>query len=618
MGLRAFVFSGLLIGVASILLFCDVSTAAAQERVVPDEMLNRRWPNGVIPFRFAGNFIGDKAEIRACFFGSPPTPDSPAIPGCQAKPCVGWDAVNAVRFIDCEVTGDCDQYPHTVLLIGDNDYNGTGNMRGYKDLIKATSPIDSGKDCDFASGEKCVFAIWLKDLNNFMWGNAHELGHMLGFNHEQSRPDRDSFIDVSNCTTGDLFSPANERQNFLSFIGTYDVQSIMHYPASNECYSSLPGMPIVTARNNNLPSPKDLAKLQLLYGLRGDWLRNGDWCILGGRALHTGDFNNDGQVDLLCHSAVNGFNATGRKWIDYANSNGHFNGTNWSSGSGKFCWGNGRRLHAGDFNGDGRTDVVCHNRNLGTISVDYANSGGELNGKDWPETGVHSWPCRGSNARIHIGDFNGDGRDDLLCHDNTSGIRKIDHADRNGRFATFDWDSTSSGRRAWCNEPHQRLIVGDFDGDSSTDALCHNTRSGHRLIDYTFDHGNLKGTNWDSKEDEANRFCRKRDREMDRVLHAADVNGDGADDLICHNTRIGSISADLADLTENPSKGSGLRGIDAYYDLSFCNAQDARLLIGAFRPNDERADLLCHNTVTGHMAILFAKQGGTFEIPPGY
>jgi|GEM_PF-5717915 len=616
MELRTFLH-GLLIGTASMLLF-NVTAVIAEERVVPDEMLKRRWPDGVIPFRFIENFIGDKDEIRACFFGSN------TIPGCQSTPCIGWDAANAVRFIDCEVTGDCDQYPHTVFLIGDHGYNGTRNKRGYKDL-KAELPLKSGctlasrddcrtENCDFGSGENCVFDIWLKDKVNFMWSNAHELGHMLGFNHEQFRPDRDSFIDTSNCTAEDWDIPALEQPDFLSFIGTYDVQSVMHYPAEDNCYDALPGLPIVTYRNNDLPSPRDLAKLQLLYGVRGDWLRNGDWCIRGGRTLHMGDFNKDGQVDLLCHSAVSGFNATGRKWIDYSNSNGHFDGTSWSSGSDKFCWGSGRRLHAGDFNGDGRTDVVCHNRNLGSVSVEYTNSEGELDGKDWPETGVHSWPCRGVNARVHIGDFNGDGRDDLLCHDSTSGIRKIDYADGNGRFGSFDWDSTVSGRRAWCNERHQRLIIGDFDGDSSADALCHNTQSGHRLIDYTFDHGDLKGTNWDSLTDGANQFCWGRNR----VLYAADVNEDGADDLICHNTRIGSVSVDLADPRANWREGAGLRGKDAFYDLAFCNAQNARLLIGAFGPNDGRADLLCHNTVTGHMAILFAKPGGIFEIPPEY
>ncbi|GAH00492.1 unnamed protein product, partial [marine sediment metagenome] len=125
---------------------------------------------------------------------------------------------------------------------------------------------------------------------------------------------------------------------------------------------------------------------------------------------------------------------------------------------------------------------------------------------------------------------------------------------------------------------------------------------------------NLKGTDWDSRADNANSFCFGRDR----TVHVADINGDGADDLICHNDRIGSVSTDLANPRANWRVGTGLRGKDAFYDLAFCNTQDARLLIGAFGANDSRADLFCHNTVTGHMAMLKARSRGTFRIPTGY
>ncbi len=637
MRLRDIGLLAILIGVLSPQVFY-VTEATAQERVVSDEMLKRRWPNGIIPFSFDPNFNGDKDEIRAAFFGSE------TVPGCStAVPCIGWNAADAVRFIDCDATGDCDKYRHTVYLIaGDNmidsngdivvdekgnpkKYNGTRKKRGFG-YLKAETPLKEGctentlnqdrncrkEDCKFNSDQKCVFDVWLKNSTNFMWNAGHELGHMLGFQHEQRRYDRDTFIDTSNCS-GQAWE--DSIMNSENFIGSYDVQSIMHYPEKEgRCWTALPGKPVVTYRNNDLPSPKDLAKLQLLYGVRGDWRRNGKWCIRGGRILHTGDFNKDGQIDLLCHSAVSGFNATGRKWIDYANSDGHFNGTNWSSGTAKFCFGSKRRLHEGDFDGDGDTDVVCHNRGLGTISVDYTNSEGELNGQDWPENGVHPWQCKGETVRIYVGDFNGDGKDDLLCHDGQTGVRMIDLANTNGRFGTFDWKSEDLGRKSWCVGSGKRLILGNFDGDTSDDVLCHNTETGHRLIDYAFNHGNLKGTNWDSKGDSANAFCWGQDRKV----HVADVNGDGADDLICHNSRIGSVSVDLADKGVSWREGSGLRGKDAFYDLAFCNAKDARLLTGAFGPNDTRADLLCHNSVTGHMAVLYARSGGTFEIPPGY
>ena len=144
--------------------------------------------------------------------------------------------------------------------------------------------------------------------------------------------------------------------------------------------------------------------------------------------------------------------------------------------------------------------------------------------------------------------------------------------------------------------------------------MCQDYDSGHRLVDFAFNHGNLKGTNWSSEDDGAERFCRG----SQKRLHVADFDGDGGDDLLCHDRRLGAVWIDLSDSAESWRDGAGLRRADASYDLAFCNADNAELWVGAFGPGDARADLLCHNRVTGHKAVLFAKAGGAFEVPSGY
>lgn len=69
-----------------------------------------------------------------------------------------------------------------------------------------------------------------------------------------------------------------------------------------------------------------------------DWHRNMKWCL--NLDLHIGDFNGDGRNDILCHATQNGY-----KWISYANNKGQFISTGWH---GSFPKCNGQ-LYTGDY-----------------------------------------------------------------------------------------------------------------------------------------------------------------------------------------------------------------------------------------------------------------------------
>ena len=49
------------------------------------------------------------------------------------------------------------------------------------------------------------------------------------------------------------------------------------------------------------------------------------WCAHADRMLLVGDFNGDGRSDMLCHDIRNG-----QKWMSLANADGSFLGTTWS------------------------------------------------------------------------------------------------------------------------------------------------------------------------------------------------------------------------------------------------------------------------------------------------
>ena len=131
------------------------------------------------------------------------------------------------------------------------------------------------------------------------------------------------------------------------------------------------------------------------------------------------------------------------KWVDFANASGQFLGTDFQGG-GSFCSHDQGRLFVGDFNGDNRDDLLCHDVTTGTKWIDYADGAGHFGGTNWSI--ATTW-CSHAQARLFVGDINGDNRDDLLCHDVASGMKWVDYADSSGRFLGNEWQIDSH----WCN-----------------------------------------------------------------------------------------------------------------------------------------------------------------------
>jgi hypothetical protein len=143
------------------------------------------------------------------------------------------------------------------------------------------------------------------------------------------------------------------------------------------------------------------------------------------------DLDGDGYGDTLCHDTN-----TGSKWV--ANHTGR---PIWEDPSNHFCSHSGAQLRVGDFNGDGRSDLLCHDTNTGKkwINFDFAMPESYL--RDWESTLNHFCSHRG--AQLHVGDFNGDGRSDLLCHDINIGKKWIDLNVGGSYFTNYvDWEDS--------------------------------------------------------------------------------------------------------------------------------------------------------------------------------
>jgi hypothetical protein len=162
----------------------------------------------------------------------------------------------------------------------------------------------------------------------------------------------------------------------------------------------------------------------------GDNTPASGWCGHSTSKLFTGDFNADGAEDYLCHDTNDG-----KKWIDYQ-SGGTFTGTNWSRAA-NWCTGSSNQVLVGDFSGDGRDDMLCHGSS--TKLIDYADSNAQFYGTDWSYSST--W-CTSSGMVIYTGDYNSDGRDDLYCYNKTNDMKYLDYADASGHFAGTDWSGT--------------------------------------------------------------------------------------------------------------------------------------------------------------------------------
>ena len=223
-----------------------------------------------------------------------------------------------------------------------------------------------------------------------------------------------------------------------------------------------------------------------------------------------GDFNGDGRDDMLCHDN------TGKKWVALANAAGHFTGTSWYANMG-WCNHGGSRLLIGDFNGDGRDDMLCHD-NSGKKWVALANPAGQFPGTSWYAN--MGW-CSHPGSQLHIGDFNGDRRDDMLCHDG-AGRKWVALANPAGQFSGTSW----AANMGWCNHAGSQLHVGDFNGDRRDDMLCHDN-AGRKWVSLARPGGSFVGTSWYAPLG----WC----YHSGARLFTGAFNADRREDILCHD-----------------------------------------------------------------------------------
>lgn len=283
------------------------------------------------------------------------------------------------------------------------------------------------------------------------------VNQLFSFSSYQARSGHEgSFADLNRLQVGNVLS------NFRQILSSSSLRSVQK--DLQALFRSLP----VSVQNDCAPDPfsdkwqRYTQKPQTAWLLNGvsytgqtNFLRISDpsWQLQG-----IGDFNGDGKTDILWHNQVSDTDTISL-----------LDGASYQSEIPLSRLGSSQLQGIGDFNGDGKTDILWRNFATGENQIGLSNGSSFAPVLSLP-------PLPGSNVRVEaVGDFNQDGKADILWRNYLSGEVVAWLLDGQGQISGTTLVATAADLN-W-----QIETAADLNQDGKTDLLWRNATTGQSL-----------------------------------------------------------------------------------------------------------------------------------------